>query len=75
QVYFSEARQINLKRCFASMMSVIEAPGGVHPKMAKILESVFDKVEEVGGDIAAHKRRRTSQRTWKDSNGTTLFLD
>ncbi|KAJ7927676.1 hypothetical protein B0H13DRAFT_1598446, partial [Mycena leptocephala] len=75
QVFFSEARQINLKRCFDSLMSVIEKPGGVHPKMAKVLETVFDKVERVGGDIGAHKRRKTSQRTWKDSNGNTLYLD
>ncbi|KAJ7694764.1 hypothetical protein B0H17DRAFT_931272, partial [Mycena rosella] len=75
QVFFSEARRINLKRSFASLMAVIEAPGGVHSKMAKVLEKVFEKVERVGGDIGAHKRRRTSQRTWKDSNDNTLFLD
>ncbi|KAF8173407.1 hypothetical protein K438DRAFT_1772211 [Mycena galopus ATCC 62051] len=53
RVFFSEARQTNLKRCFDSLMTVIEKPGGVHPKMAKILEAVFDKVEKVGGNIRA----------------------
>ncbi|KAJ6537912.1 hypothetical protein B0H19DRAFT_961929, partial [Mycena capillaripes] len=75
QVFFSEARKINLKRCFDSLMSVAEHSGGVHPKMANIMESVFTKVEKVGGDIGAHKRRRTSQRTWKDSHSNTLYLD
>jgi hypothetical protein len=56
-------------------MSVIKKPGGVHPKMAKGLQKVFDKVEKVGGDIRAHKRRRTSLRTWKDSNENTMYLD
>ncbi|KAJ7800077.1 hypothetical protein B0H14DRAFT_2387567, partial [Mycena olivaceomarginata] len=64
-----------LKRCFDSVMSVIKKPGGVHPKMAKGLQKVFDKVEKVGGDIRAHKRRRTSLCTWKDSNENTMYLD
>jgi hypothetical protein len=56
-------------------MEVVESPGGVHSKMAKVLDTAFDKIVKIGGDIGAHKRRRTSQRTWKDSNGNTLYLD
>ncbi|KAJ7237261.1 hypothetical protein C8J57DRAFT_1087702, partial [Mycena rebaudengoi] len=74
-IFYSEAEKINLKRCFESLMEVIEALGGVHPKMAKVLDGIFGPVQKVGGDIGAHKRRRTSQHTWQDSNRNTLFLD
>jgi hypothetical protein len=66
---------INLKRYFADIISVAEAPAGVHPKMANVLENIFGPLREVGGDIGKQKRRRTSQRTWKDSNSNTMFLD
>jgi hypothetical protein len=74
-VFYSEAERINLKRCFANILSIAEAPAGVHPKMADVLENVFKPLREVGGDIGRQKHRRTSQRTWKDSNGNTMFLD
>ncbi|KAJ7213761.1 hypothetical protein C8J57DRAFT_1075224, partial [Mycena rebaudengoi] len=64
-----------LKTCFEDMLAVAEAPGGMHPKMAKVFEAAFGPVEKIGGDIGAHKRRRTSQRTWKDSSANTMYLD
>ena len=48
---------------------------GVHSKMADVLENVFGPLREVGGDIGKQKRRRTSQRTWKDCNSNTMLLD
>jgi hypothetical protein len=57
------------------MMAVVERPGGVNAKMAKVLEKAFVKIESIGGDIGKHKRRRTSQRTWKDSNQNTMYLE
>ncbi|KAF8240120.1 hypothetical protein L208DRAFT_1234331, partial [Tricholoma matsutake] len=57
------------------LMVVIAQPGGLHPKMADIVESVLAKVEKVGADIRQHKQRQLSQRTWKDSNNSTMYLD
>ena len=57
------------------MMAVVEGQGGVHPKMAAILNKAFMGVKKVGGDIRKHKRRRLNQRTWKDSNSNTMYLD
>ena len=54
---------------------MVERQGGVHPKMAGILDKACGVVKKVGGDIGKHKRRRLSQRTWKDSNLNTMFLD
>ncbi|KAF8219635.1 hypothetical protein L208DRAFT_1338812 [Tricholoma matsutake] len=57
------------------MMAVVEGQGGVHPKMAGILNKAFMGVKKVGGDIGKHKRRCLNQRTWKDSNSNTMYLD
>jgi hypothetical protein len=56
------------------MMAVIERPGGVNAKMAKVLEKTFVKIKSIGGDIGKHKRKHTSQRTWKDSNRNTMYI-
>ncbi|KAF8222241.1 hypothetical protein L208DRAFT_1323711 [Tricholoma matsutake] len=56
-------------------MAVIAQPGGLHPKMADIVESVLAKIEKVGGDIGQHKPRWLCQCTWKDSNNNTMYLD
>ena len=53
-------------------MTVTEGCGGVHPKMAAVLDGVFEWVEKVGMDIGKHKQRKTSQRTWKDSTTTSV---
>ena len=74
QVFYSEEQKNALKRCFSDMMAVVERPGGVHPRMAGVLDKVFSRVNKVGGDIGRHKRR-LSQRTWKDSNTNTMYLD
>jgi hypothetical protein len=57
------------------MIAVVEGQGGVHPKMAGILNKVFMGIKKVGGDIRRHKRRCLNQRTWKDSNSNTMYLD
>ncbi|KAL0945116.1 hypothetical protein HGRIS_001434 [Hohenbuehelia grisea] len=75
RVFYSEARRLHLKRCFEEMIETAARPGGVHPKMAKALNRVFDGLDSVGGDISRHKRRRKAQRTWKDSNANTLYLE
>ncbi|KAJ7466400.1 hypothetical protein FB451DRAFT_945412, partial [Mycena latifolia] len=75
QVHFSEARRVNLKRCFDDIMNLMEDPRGVHPKMAKVLEKACGKMEQVGGDIGRDKRRRTNARTWADNNEKTMYLD
>jgi hypothetical protein len=56
------------------MLDVAAEPGGVHSKQARIFERIFNKVEKVGGDIFSYKRRKGSQRTWKDSNENTMYL-
>ncbi|KAJ7432626.1 hypothetical protein B0H11DRAFT_1759960, partial [Mycena galericulata] len=71
----SEARMIHLKRCFETMMEVMQDPCGVHPKMAKVLEKTVAPVERVGADIHRDKRRRTNPCTWADNNENTMFLD
>jgi hypothetical protein len=75
KVHYSEACHIFIKTCFSDLMVVVEKPGGLHPKMAAIIDSIFSRIENVGGNIGWHKRRRISQRTWKDSNGNMLYLD
>ena len=57
------------------MMELVEREGGVHHKMASILNKVFEQVKKVGGDIGKHKRRCTSQCTWKDSNSNTMYMN
>ncbi|KAF8230758.1 hypothetical protein L208DRAFT_1107364, partial [Tricholoma matsutake] len=57
------------------MMAVVEQQGVIHPKMAGIFDKAFRVVKKVGGNIGKHKRRQLSQRTWKDSNSNTMFLD
>ncbi|KAJ7574254.1 hypothetical protein C8J56DRAFT_803234, partial [Mycena floridula] len=74
-VFYSQARIQSLKRCFDEMLETAGVPGGVHPKMAKILDRVFTQVEQVGGDIRRDKHRRTMPRTWKDSTPNTQYLD
>ena len=57
-------------------MAVVEAEGGVHPKLAARLDQkLFNNIESIGGDIMRHNLRKTSQRTWKDSNSNTMYLD
>jgi hypothetical protein len=75
QVFYSEEEKNVLKRCLSDLMAVVEQPGGIHPRMAGVLDKVFSRVKKVGGDIGKHKRRRLSQRTWKDSNANTMYLD
>ena len=74
-MFYSEEEKKVLKRCLSDLMEVVERPGGVHPRMAGVLDKVFSHVKKVGGDIGKHKRRRLSQRTWKDSNANTMYLD
>lgn len=75
RIFYSEEERNTLKRCFSDMMAVAERQGGVHPKMAGVLDKVFKGVKKVGGDIGKNKRRRICQRTWKDSNSNTMYLD
>ncbi|KAF8235960.1 hypothetical protein L208DRAFT_1357932 [Tricholoma matsutake] len=75
QVFYSEEQKNALKHCFSDMMAVVERPGGVHSWMVGVLDKVFSHVNKVGGNIGRHKRSRLSQRTWKDSNTNTLYLD
>jgi hypothetical protein len=75
QVHYSEARQIHVTACFSDLMAAVKRPGGLHPKMAAIVESVFSHIENVGGDIGRHKQKWLSQQTWKDSTGNTMYLD
>jgi hypothetical protein len=55
QVFIPEAWQAHAKHCFSDLMVVIVQPGGLHPKMAAIVDSVLNKVEKVRGDIGRHK--------------------
>ncbi|KAF8991914.1 hypothetical protein BDZ89DRAFT_973614, partial [Hymenopellis radicata] len=75
QVFFSAAQIEHLKRCFDDMIGITSSSSGVHPSMAKVLLGVFNRVEDIGGDIGREKRRRPGSRTWKDSTENTLFLD
>lgn len=63
RVYYTAEESKTLKRCFSDMMELIDRKGGVHHKMAGILDKVFNGVKKVGGDIGEHKRWRMSQRT------------
>ena len=42
QVYLSDAKIKNLKRCFSDVMEVAEHGGGLHPKMAEVLGRIFE---------------------------------
>jgi hypothetical protein len=75
KVYFSEARCVNLKRCFNDLVELTESTNGVHPRLAMILDSVFAPIEAVEGEIGTFKRHRVSQRTWKDNTSITMWLD
>jgi hypothetical protein len=57
------------------MMELIDRKGGVHHKMASILDKVFNSVKKVGGDIGEHKWWHMSQHTWKDSNSNTMYMN
>ena len=74
-MFYSEEEKNVLKCCLSDLMAVVKRPGGVHLWMAGVLNKVFGRVKKVGGDIGKHKRRRLSQRTWKDSNANTMYLD
>lgn len=74
-VHFSEARQIHLKSCLGEIMDLMDDPRGVHPKLARKLESVCGQVEKVAGDMCRDKRWRKNPRTWKDTNEKTMFTD
>jgi hypothetical protein len=74
-VFYSEEEKNVLKCCLSDLMAVVEWLGGVHPRMAGVLDKVFSCVKKVGSDIGKHKRRRLSQQTWKDSNANTMYLD
>lgn len=75
QVFFSEAQRTHFKQQFDHLLDAAAAPGGLHPKMGRNLTAIFDRVVEVGGEIGQYKRRRTSQRTWKDNTRNTMFLE
>jgi hypothetical protein len=75
QIFFSEAERQHLKQFLLDIMGVIGGDRGIHPKMAGVLKPIFTQIGQVGQDIGKHKRRRTSQRTWKDSNSNTMYLD
>ncbi|KAJ7689379.1 hypothetical protein B0H17DRAFT_937218, partial [Mycena rosella] len=71
----SEAKRVNLKRCFTKIMELMEDPRGVHPKVAKVLENTCSRVERVRGDISMDKRRQKNPHTWQDNNENTMYLD
>jgi hypothetical protein len=53
-----------------------EAEGGLHPKMAKLMEDdIFMPVERYGYEISKERSRKGIARTWKDSNKFTMFMD
>ena len=41
KVHYSEACCTFVKTCFSDLMVVVEKPGGLHPKMVAIVDSVF----------------------------------
>jgi hypothetical protein len=75
KIFYSKTQLSHYKRRFEELLEVAGASGGVHQKMAQRLNTVFDRVDSIGSDIGKYKRRRVSQRTWKDSNQNTLYLD
>ncbi|KAG6907485.1 hypothetical protein DXG01_008775 [Tephrocybe rancida] len=70
-----DAETHEIEMCYQHAIKALKRPGGVHPKLAKVLREAFKPVKKVGGDIGRHLNRRRSQRTWKDSNKNTLYLD
>ncbi|CAK5263800.1 unnamed protein product [Mycena citricolor] len=75
RVYISEAQRENLKRSFEALMETISRPSGIAPQLAEALRPALQMVEDAGGHIQAHKRKRKSQRTYKDSNKYTMFTE
>ncbi|KAJ7200341.1 hypothetical protein GGX14DRAFT_372251, partial [Mycena pura] len=71
----SAARITHLKECLDEVIAQMENPRGVHPKLAKILDGLANKVEDVGGELAQDRKRRTNARTWKDNTANTMYLD
>lgn len=56
-------------------MEIMESPYGHHPKG---LERLMDLTSSFSGGmevIRSAKRRKKSQRTWKDSEDLTMFLN
>jgi len=75
QIHYTDARREDLKRKFDAMLEETKAPNGVHHKTSRIFERVFKKVEKVGGEIESYRQRRKRQRTWKDHNENTMYLN
>jgi hypothetical protein len=73
--FLGSARLLHLKRCWDDTFEVASNGRGLHPKMARQLNLIWKPLEKVGGDIGRARRRRTKQKTWKDSNENTLFAD
>ncbi|KAF5346609.1 hypothetical protein D9757_014284 [Collybiopsis confluens] len=75
QMFFSSEYVKHTEENIQNMLGIIKQSQGVHPKLGKILKRAFDKLNKTGKDITKEKRRRTTPRTWKDSNSVTLFMD
>ncbi|KAF5361322.1 hypothetical protein D9757_015171 [Collybiopsis confluens] len=75
QMFFSSEYVEHTEENIQNMLGIIKQSQGVHPKLGKILKRAFDERNKTGKDITKEKRRRTTPRTWKDSNSVTLFMD
>jgi hypothetical protein len=58
KVSFSAARRQHLREYFDKILDAAASQSGVNHKMAAVMEDVFVKVENVGGDIGKHKKKR-----------------
>ncbi|KAF5389057.1 hypothetical protein D9757_004922 [Collybiopsis confluens] len=75
RMFFSSEYVEHTEENIQNMLGIIKQSQGVHPKLGKILKRAFDELNKTGKDITKEKRRRTTPRTWKDSNSVTLFMD
>ncbi|KIJ32655.1 hypothetical protein M422DRAFT_265536 [Sphaerobolus stellatus SS14] len=72
---YSEAWRMDMKRRFDAMLAETDTPIGLHPKAVRSLDPTFDDIYKAGGHYLSYRGRRKRQRTWKDHNELTMYLD
>jgi len=72
KVFFTEAELALLEHDFQAIKK--EAQGPIHPKLAKRLHPIFDKIHKAGGEIHSERVAKKHRMIWGDSTSTTMYL-
>ncbi|KAJ8095385.1 hypothetical protein PM082_023155 [Marasmius tenuissimus] len=75
RVFVSPAQVDHMNGRWRTIMSLAQAPQGLHPKMYEGIKRAWDTIDKLGGDIEGELSARKMRRTYKDSTKATMYMD